>query len=132
MERGMAFTPKWNTRFFFAFSKTRNSAIAAIGLKEMKISLEGREKGLPCWLSQFSRTKLRQPTGQSSLGKCNKKVWYYEKWVGRHASFPPRQSVKRFTKHLIGHRGLIWILLVDKNFFLPHGYPVKRLKVMES
>ena len=23
-----------------------------------------------------------------------KKVWYYEKWVGRHASFPPRQSVK--------------------------------------
>ena len=23
------------------------------------------------------------------------KVWYYEKWVGRHASFPLRQSVKR-------------------------------------
>ena len=23
-----------------------------------------------------------------------KKVWYYEKWFGRHASFPPRQSVK--------------------------------------
>jgi hypothetical protein len=23
-----------------------------------------------------------------------KKIWYYEKWVGRHASFPPRQSVK--------------------------------------
>ena len=23
-----------------------------------------------------------------------KKVWYYEKWVGRHASFPPRRSVK--------------------------------------
>ena len=23
-----------------------------------------------------------------------KKAWYYEKWVGRHASFPPRQSVK--------------------------------------
>jgi hypothetical protein len=22
------------------------------------------------------------------------KVWYYEKWVGRHASFPPRRSVK--------------------------------------
>ena len=23
-----------------------------------------------------------------------KKVWYYEKWVGRHASFPPRLSIK--------------------------------------
>ena len=27
------------------------------------------------------------------LGKC-KKVWYYEKWVGRPVSFPPRRSVK--------------------------------------
>ena len=25
--------------------------------------------------------------------KMQKKVWYYEKWVGRHASFPPRRSV---------------------------------------
>ena len=24
-----------------------------------------------------------------------KKVWYYEKWVGRHASFPPRRSDKK-------------------------------------
>ena len=24
-----------------------------------------------------------------------KKIWYYEKWGGRHASFPPRPSVKR-------------------------------------
>ena len=23
-----------------------------------------------------------------------KKVWYYEKWVERYSSFPPRQSVK--------------------------------------
>ena len=21
------------------------------------------------------------------------KVWYYEKWIGRHVSFPPRRSV---------------------------------------
>ena len=28
------------------------------------------------------------------IGKMQKKVCYYEKWVGRHASFPPRQSVK--------------------------------------
>ena len=38
---------------------------------------EGREKVLPCWL--FSLVLLN---------------WYYEKWVGRHASFPPRRSVK--------------------------------------
>ena len=30
-----------------------------------KFLWEGREKGLPCWLSQFSKTKLRQPTGQN-------------------------------------------------------------------
>jgi len=24
-----------------------------------------------------------------------KKIWYYEKLVGHHASFPPRQSVKK-------------------------------------
>ena len=27
------------------------------------------------------------------IGKMEKKVCYYEKWVGRHASFPPRRSV---------------------------------------
>ena len=92
--------------------------MATLGLKDMgKFLWEGREKGLPCWLSQFSKTKLRQPTGQTFslpsqrnfpisfkpkvaiakfIGKMQKKVWYYEKWVGRHASFPTRQSVKAF------------------------------------
>ena len=43
-----------------------NFAMATLGLKEMgKFLWEGREKGLPCWLSQFSKTKLRQPTGQT-------------------------------------------------------------------
>ena len=57
----MASTPKkWNTSFFFAFSKR------TLGLKEMgKFLWEGREKSLPSWLSQFSFTKLRQPTGQT-------------------------------------------------------------------
>jgi len=27
--------------------------------------------------------------------KMQKKVWYYEKWVGRRASFPLRRSVKQ-------------------------------------
>ena len=40
--------------------------MASYGLKEMgKFLWEGREKGLPCWLSQFSFAKLRQPTGQT-------------------------------------------------------------------
>ena len=26
--------------------------------------------------------------------KMQKKVWYYEKWVGRHGSFPLRRSLK--------------------------------------
>ena len=43
-----------------------NFAIATLGLKEMgKFLWEGREKGLPCWLSQFSKTKPRQPTWQT-------------------------------------------------------------------
>ena len=58
--------------------------MATLGLKEMgKFLWEGREKGLPCWLSQFS-------------WKMQKKIWYYEKWGGRHASFPPRPSVNTF------------------------------------
>ena len=93
-----------------------NFAMATLGLKEMgKFLWESREKSLPSWLSQFSFAKLRQPTGQTffptfskefsnfhqtqgSHSKVHwgnaKKVWYYEKWVGRHASFPPRRSVK--------------------------------------
>ena len=50
--------------FLYIFQK--NSAMATFGLKEMgKFLWEGREKGLSCLLSQFNKTKLRQPTGQS-------------------------------------------------------------------
>ena len=50
--------------FLYIFQK--NSAMATFGLKEMgKFLCEGREKGLSCLLSQFNKTKLRQPTGQS-------------------------------------------------------------------
>ena len=93
----MASTLKMEYQVFLCIFQ-KNSAMATLGLKEMgKFLWEGREKGLPCWLSQFSRivpfpSNLRQPQ-QSSFGKC-KKVWYYEKWVGPHASFPPRRSVK--------------------------------------
>ena len=64
---------------------------------------------------ESSKTKLRQPTGQTFsptdpkefsisfkrkvaiakfIGKMQRKVWYYEKRVGCNASFPPRRSVK--------------------------------------
>ena len=43
--------------------------MATLDLKEMeKFLWEGKEKGLPCWLSQFRKTKLRQPTEQR---QCN-------------------------------------------------------------
>ena len=76
--------------------------MATLGLKEMgKFLWEGRKKGLPCWLSQLSKTKLGQPAVQnffstspkefshflqSSFEKCEKEVWYYyEKWIGHSA-----------------------------------------------
>ena len=34
------------------------------------------------------------------IGKMQKKVWYYEKWFGRRASFPPRRSVKSVLSYL--------------------------------
>jgi hypothetical protein len=73
--------------------------MATLSLKEMgKFLWEGREKGLPCWLSQFSKTfsiSFKPKVAIAKfIGKMHKKVWYYEKWVGLQASFPPRRSVK--------------------------------------
>ena len=54
MERGMASTPKTEYQVFLCIFQ-KNSAMATLGLKEMgKFLWEWREKGLPCWLSQFS------------------------------------------------------------------------------
>ena len=62
-ERGMASTSKMEYQIFLCIFQ-KNSAMATLGLKEMgKFLWEGREKGLPCWLSQFIKTKLRQSTG---------------------------------------------------------------------
>ena len=63
-KRGMASNPLFIIPDFFCIFPM-NFAMATLGLKEMgKFLWEGRDKGLPCWLSQFSKTKLRQPTGQ--------------------------------------------------------------------
>ena len=54
-----------------------NFAMATLGLKETgKFLWEGREKGLPSWLSQFTKSKL---------------VFHF--WVGRHAAFPQKPVV---------------------------------------
>ena len=59
----MASTPKMEYQIFLCIIQ-KNSAMATLGLKEMgKFLWEGRENGLPCWLSQF----------RSSFGKCKKK-----------------------------------------------------------
>ena len=63
MERGIASTLKMEYQVFLCIFQ-KNSATATLGLKEMRKFLwEGGEKGLLCWLSHFSKTKLRQPTG---------------------------------------------------------------------
>ena len=50
----MAFTLKMEYQVFLCIFQ-KNSAMATLGLKEMgKFLCEGREKGLSCWLSQFS------------------------------------------------------------------------------
>ena len=56
-ERGMASTPKMEYQvFLWIFQKNSDT----LGLKEMeKFLWECRKKGLPCWLSQFSKIKLR-------------------------------------------------------------------------
>ena len=76
----MASNPKMEYQVFLCIFQ-KNSAMATLGLKEMgKFLWEGREKG--------SHSKVHWENA--------KKVWYYEKWVGRHASFPPRRFVKRY------------------------------------
>ena len=82
-------TPKMENRVFLCISQ-KNSAMATLALKDMgKFLWEGRKKGLSCWLSQFSIAKY--------IRKMQKKIWYYEKWLGRHASFPTRRSVKHYV-----------------------------------
>ena len=63
------------------------------GLEEMgKFLWEGREKSLPSWHGCLNLVLLKVAIVKF-IGKMQ--VWYYEKWVGRHASFPPKRSVKK-------------------------------------
>ena len=64
--------------------------MTALGLKEMgKFLWEGRKMiGHVGCLSLAPKVAIVH-------WESAKKDWYYEKWVGRHASFPPRQFVKK-------------------------------------
>merc|ERR1719464_1287627 len=98
-ERGMVSNPKMEYLVLLCIFQ-KNSAMATLGLKEMgKFLWEGRGKGLTWWLSRFNKTKLLR-TIAKFVWKMQRKVWYYGKWVGRHASFPPRRSVKKKEKNI--------------------------------
>ena len=72
----MASTLKMEYQVFLCIFQ-KNSAMATLGLKEMgKFLWEGREKSLPCWLSQFSFAKLRQPKGQTFFPNFPKEFSY--------------------------------------------------------
>ena len=76
-ERGMVTTPKMEYQVFLCIFQ-KNSAMATLGLMEMeKFLWEGKEKGLTCWLSQFSKTKLRQPTGQTFFPTFSKEFSHF-------------------------------------------------------
>ena len=66
----MASNPKMEYQIFLCIFQ-KNSAMTTLGLKEFFHFLQ----------SWFGKYKKKSGT-------------YYEKWVGRHASFPPRRSVK--------------------------------------
>ena len=85
----MASNPLFIIPDFFCIFQT-NSAMATLGLKEMgKFLWEGREK------KSFSKpSQWNFPIFFKRLENA-KKIWYYEKWFGCHASFPPKRSVKR-------------------------------------
>ena len=60
--------------------------MANLGLKEMgKFVWESRKKGLPCWLSQFSKTK--QPTGQ---------IFSLPSQTNFPISFKPKVAIAKF------------------------------------
>ena len=71
----MASTPKMEYQVFLCLFQ-KNSAIATIGLKETgKLLWEGREKGLPYWMSQFSSFKPKVAITEF-FWKMQRKTWY--------------------------------------------------------
>ena len=71
--------------------------MATLGLKEMgKFLWEGREKVLPCWLSQFS---VLLENVKKNL------VFYFE--GGRHAYFHQKSVVKEHPKQICASKRIL-------------------------
>jgi hypothetical protein len=95
----MASNPKMEYQVFLCIFQ-KNSAMASLGLKEMgKFPWEGREKGLPCWLSQFSKTKLRQPTGQKKIPYLTQRNF--------PISFQPKVAIAKFIGKMQKKSGIM-------------------------
>jgi len=61
----MVSNPKMEYQVFLCIFQ-KKSSMATLGLKEMgKFIWEGREKGLPYYMFQFSKTKQRHPSGRT-------------------------------------------------------------------
>ena len=67
----MASNPKMEYQVFLCIPQ-KNSAMATLCLKVI-----GKIPTTKVAIAKF-------------IGKMQKNDWYYEKWVGLHASFPPR------------------------------------------
>ena len=79
--------------------------MATLGLKEMgKFLWEGREKGLPSWLSQFSFAKLRQPTGQTFFPTFPKEFSHFLQTLSSHSKVLLENAKKNLVFHFEGGR----------------------------
>ena len=70
--------PKMEYQVFLCIFQ-KNSAMATLGLKEFSYFLQ----------IYISHSKVHLENAKT--------IVYYEKWVGRHASLPPRRSVHKLT-----------------------------------
>ena len=98
-KRGMASKPLFIYQTFFL----NELCYGSLGLKEMeKFLWEGRGKSLPCWLSQFSFAKLRQPTEQTFFPSFPKEFSHFFQTYGSH-SWVLLENAK---KNLVFHFGV--------------------------
>ena len=92
----MASTPKMEYQYFLCIFP-KNSDMAALGLKEM-VKFFWVKKGLPCWASQFSKIKLRQPTG---------KLFSLPSIMNFPISFKPKVAIAKFIGKMQNKSGIM-------------------------
>ena len=85
-----------------------------IGIPGFSLHFPKELQGLSCWLSQFSTTKLRQPTGQTFFPTFPKEFSHFFQTQGSHTSV--RLEIAK--KNLIFHFGVDAMPLSLKNLML--------------